>query len=716
MLAKNPKLYLVLISVHGLIRGEQLELGRDADTGGQTKYVVELAHALGDHPAVARVDLLTRQVVDERVSDDYAVTVEALADNVQIVRIACGETGYLPKEQLWDSLDSFADSAVAYLREQPTLPHVIHSHYADAGYVGARMVGLLGVPLVHTGHSLGRAKRRQLLAAGQREADLEKRYCISRRIAAEELTLGVADIVITSTHQEIEQQYGLYDYYQPERMRVIPPGTDLARFYPAAQQTVSGEIVAVVDRFLAEPHKPMILALSRPDPRKNIAQLLTAYGESPALQALANLVIVAGNRDDLRDMDDGAQEVLSDILWLIDKYDLYGKVAYPKHHQAEDVPDLYRLAAVRGGVFINPALTEPFGLTLIEAAACGVPIVATEDGGPLDIIQNCQNGYLIDPLDADDIASKLQQILADHAQWQRFSANGIAGVQQHYAWQAHANQYIPVVQSVLAQAEKPLLRVNPRQRLFHDRALFSSLDQNLMGSTPQAVQRLSQLLQVQRHNVLFGIATGRRFDAALSIVKRLKLPVPDVLITSLGTEIHYKPNFTPDTVWQQHIDYLWYPRRIRDLLRDVPGLVLQTKTEQSRFKISYFIDPTLAPDLSALNSLLHQAGLTANLTLSFGQFLDIVPIRASKGMALRWVAEKYSIPLTNVLAAGGSAGDDDMMRGNTLGVVVANRHDEELSGLANVENVFFATEPKAEGILQAIAHYDFFANSVEAAA
>jgi sucrose-phosphate synthase len=71
-------LYVVLISVHGLIRGENLELGRDADTGGQTKYVVELARALAANPEVGRVDLLTRQVYDARVSDDYAVPEEPL--------------------------------------------------------------------------------------------------------------------------------------------------------------------------------------------------------------------------------------------------------------------------------------------------------------------------------------------------------------------------------------------------------------------------------------------------------------------------------------------------------------------------------------------------------------------------------------------------------------------------------------------------------------
>ena len=103
---------------------------------------------------------------------------------------------------------------------------------------------------------------------------------------------------------------------------------------------------------------------------------------------------------------------------------------------------LYRLAAMTKGVFVNPALTEPFGLTLIEAAASGLPLVATEDGGPRDIIANCDNGLLIDPLDKADMARALLEIVTDEDNWQRLAENGLKGVQSHYAWHAHATHYL----------------------------------------------------------------------------------------------------------------------------------------------------------------------------------------------------------------------------------------------------------------------------------
>lgn len=701
-------MYILLLSIHGLIRGQDLELGRDADTGGQTKYVVDLARALGEREDVSQVDLVTRLVVDPKVSPDYSVPIEPLSENARIVRIEAGPEGYTPKEQLWDHLDALVDNLHDWLREQGRWPDLIHSHYADAGYVGVRLAKLLGVPLVHTGHSLGRDKRQRLLAAGLDGETIDRRYNMVRRIDAEEETLATADRVIASTRNEIEEQYGLYDYYPPERMVAIPPGTDLAQFHPPAPDDPPEPFGAEVERFFADPGKPLILALSRADPRKNIASLVQAYGESPELQGLANLLVVAGNRDDIRELDEGPAAVLTDVLLQIDAYDLYGHVAVPKHHRADEVAGIYRLASTSRGVFINPALTEPFGLTLLEAAASGLPLVATENGGPVDIIGNCGNGILVDPLDTAAIAEALLTILRDPKTWQRYSEQGLAGVREHYSWQAHAETYLELV-GPLPQAHQPIPDTRPVRRslIYRDRALFTDLDQSLLGD-PAGVERFGETMRRNRRCTNFGIATGRRLDSALAVLKRHQVPTPDVLITSLGTQIHYTPQLVPDADWAEHVDHLWKPESVRRALADLPGLTRQPKREQSRFKISYLYDPAAAPSVEEIVALLRNRDLAANVVHSFGQYLDIIPIRASKGQALRYVAHRFGIPLEHILVAGGSGADEDMMRGNTLAVVVANRHHEELSQLADLERVYFASQPHAFGILEAIEHYDFF--------
>jgi len=708
MKSKQGKLYLLLISVHGLIRGHDLELGSDADTGGQTKYVFELARALGEHPDVARVDLVTRRLVDNTISTDYSKQMEALSDKAQIVRIDCADQLYIPKEQLWDHLDNFSDNLLDYLHDNHLSPHIIHSHYADAGYVGTRLSHQLSIPLIHTGHSLGRSKRKRLLASGIKRDEIETRYNMSRRINAEEHTLGVADRVITSTNQEIEEQYGLYDYYQPDQMRVVPPGTDLIQFHPADGTELTSNIAKEINRFFSDPDKPMILALSRPDHRKNIVTLIEAYGESEDLQKQANLVIIAGNRDDIRDMESGAQEVLTDILLTIDQYNLYGKVAYPKHHLTDDVSVMYRLATLSGGVFVNPALTEPFGLTLIEAAASGLPIVATEDGGPIDIISNCKNGYLIDPLDSTVIAKTLFEVINNKKKWEKMATNGIEGVNKYYSWQGHADKYLKIIKPIIDNTE-PIVRMElqRRSRLYRNRAVFSDLDQSLIGQ-PEFLPEFTQVMKENSRCSSFGIATGRRLDSALKLIKTYKLPHPDALVTSLGTEIHYGKYLTKDTAWAEHIDHLWQPVKVRKILKDLPGLKFQEKIEQSRYKISYFYDGAKAPSVDEIIQLLFHHEQTVNVVFSFGQFLDIVPVRASKGLALRWYAEQWDIPLEHILVAGGSGADEDMIRGNTLAVLVENRHNEELSDLIDLERVYYAKQPYAAGILEAIEYYDFF--------
>ncbi|NIP72746.1 MAG: HAD-IIB family hydrolase [Gammaproteobacteria bacterium] len=704
----GDKLYLVLISVHGLMRGHNLELGRDADTGGQILYVVELARALAAHPDVERVDLLTRQVLDAKVDRDYAQPLEEIAPGAHIVRIPCGPRRYLRKEVLWPHLDSFTDNAIQHINRVGRTPDVIHSHYADAGYVGARLSQLLGAPLAHTGHSLGRVKRQRLLASNVREDTIESQYNMAQRIEAEEIALGNAALVVASTTQEVEEQYAQYENYHPKRMVVIPPGVDLQRFHAPSRGDTTPHIAREVGRFLHEPRKPMVLALSRPDYRKNICNLVRAYGENPDLRELANLVVVAGNRDDIQSMDKGSREVLTELLLHIDYYDLYGAVAYPKHHEPNDVPDLYRMVTRSRGVFVNPALTEPFGLTLIEAAASGAPIVATNDGGPRDIIAHCKNGVLIDPLDVDGIGQALVEAIGNRSRWLRWSKNGIRGAKQHYSWAGHVDKYLREVKKAFGK-RGPRGRMVPRAKSrlpAVERILVSDLDNTLLGDG-QALQALLEQLGRTDDRIGFGVATGRPLDSALKALKQWGVPRPDLLITGVGTQLHYGHGMVEDKGWLRHIDYQWKPDALREAMCDVPGIKLQPKGEQLPFKISYFVDPGRLPSVREIRRHLRRLDLHAKLIYSHDAFLDVLPVRASMGLAIRHIAWTWNIAAEALLVAGDSGNDEEMLSGNTLGVVVGN-HARELEHLRGRSRVYFADGCYAWGVLEGIEHYDFF--------
>jgi sucrose-phosphate synthase len=721
-LPQDDGLYIMLISVHGLMRGHSLELGRDADTGGQIKYVVELARALAKQSGVSKVDLLTRQVFDAKVSDDYAQPLENLAkhdahtdspEDAQIVRIPCGPRRYLRKEVLWPHLDGFVDNVLQHVRRVGRIPDVIHGHYADGGYVATRLAQLLGVPMVFTGHSLGRVKKQRLLEKGIKESSIESQYNITQRIEAEEITLGNANLMVTSTHQEVEEQYQIYENYHPRRMMVIPPGVDLSRFHKPRALESRSPMNAVLAHFLEQPKKPMVLAIARADERKNLATLVRAFGENKKLREMANLVIIAGNRDDISDMDKGAREVLSQLLLLFDKYDLYGSAAYPKHHETADIEDLFRIAAKSKGVFVNPALTEPFGLTLIEAAACGLPIVATNDGGPKDIIGLCKNGLLIDPLDVDALGHAILSALSNTKRWQRWSKGGLAGAHKYFSWKSHTENYVRIVKRVINKPRQANHVVSARKKSrlpILDRILVCDIDNTLVGDD-KGLKALLKTLKNKfssdgHHKAGLAFATGRSLESAQEIIQQKSLPMPDFLITSVGSEIHYGHGLLEDESWVRHIDYRWRPRDLRKALVDIPGLRLQPGKNQRIHKISYFINPKKAPAIREIQAHLRHLDLHAKLIYSHGKFLDVLPVRASKGLAIRYLSLKWGLPPERILVAGDSGNDEEMLRGNTLGLVVGN-YSPELARLRGRERVYFAEGEYAWGVLEGMQFYNF---------
>ena len=136
-------------------------------------------------------------------------------------------------------------------------------------------------------------------------------------------------------------------------------------------------IIKNINSFYFEKGKPIIYALSRPSSNKNIEGILKAFGESKSLQDKCNLLLILGNRNDINQLNEDSYNVLINASILIDKYNLYGKVAYPKNHIKSDIPIIYNYIRKLNGIFINIAFEEPFGLTLIEAAQFGLPVIAT---------------------------------------------------------------------------------------------------------------------------------------------------------------------------------------------------------------------------------------------------------------------------------------------------------------------------------------------------
>lgn len=414
--------------------------GITADTGGHIAYVLEAACAQAGLSQVASVSVVTRLFDDKRLGADHARVCDRLGPKTTIDRVATANRSYLEKGALFQDLPAFLDAFCTHLIGRPRLPDVLHAHFADAAHVAEVVRRRFGIPFVYTPHALGRDKR------GTAAADSG----LDQRIAAERGALANADAVIVSTRNEADQQVAAYQVPGlGERLWHIPPGV------PQLGGGVRGRCSGTAPSWmhgLDDPARPIVLAIARPIRKKNLTALVRAFAANEELRRRANLVILAGQHDGGVPSDEQRDVVAELRRWAVTPA-LRGRFALPGTHDAADVAALYRRAA-SGGVFVNPALHEPFGLTLIEAAAAGAPVVATCRGGSADIIATTGHGLLVDPLDEPAIGAACLRIVSEPALHHRLSRAGLDNVHR-YSWLRYAERSVALY-GMLGRQARPV--------------------------------------------------------------------------------------------------------------------------------------------------------------------------------------------------------------------------------------------------------------------
>ncbi len=388
-------LQIAMITPHGD------PLGRigEPDIGGQCVYIRELATQLAS--LGLRISIFTR----DRGKGKPAR--EPIAPGAEVIRIACGPPGFIPKEEIYPYLDEFAAGVQDHIHSEA----VIHSHFWDGGYVA----GLLKPRRmwIHTSHSLGKRK----LASLPRENHEEYR----NRIDIETEVLQRCDAVIASTSLEKQDLVKLYDADE-QKITVIPPGVDTDRFHPPEDRQA-------LKRSLGLSDGPLVFTLGRLDRRKGFdlyfraaAQVMEQLGEGSDVQ----FVLSAGASEE------HAREIAERdrLQELLDSLGIADSVIWLPILQEDDIPRYYGAA----DVFVLPSRYELFGIVMLEAMACGVPVVATKFGGPPEVITDGENGCLVDPTNIEALAMAIADLIRRPEQRKRMGKMARKTIEDSYSW------------------------------------------------------------------------------------------------------------------------------------------------------------------------------------------------------------------------------------------------------------------------------------------
>ncbi|TFH47554.1 MAG: glycosyltransferase, partial [Lysobacterales bacterium] len=338
------------------------------------------------------------------------------------------------------------------------------AHYGDGGYCAILAEVKTGIGFIFTGHSLGAQKLDKLGSTSENLPAMEDRYRFSRRIAAERMIMRRAHRIITSTHQERYEQYshrlyaGAVDVNAHHTFRVQPPGVNTKIFTDDAQAGDERVERELADK-LGTDGGPFVLVSSRLDEKKNIIGVAQAFARSSTLRKRARLAICIRGIDDpftdISVLPSAERSVLKPVLDTIEGAGLRERTVFLNIGSQRELAATYRRMAARGSVFALTAFYEPFGLAPIEAAACGLACVATQNGGPSEIFED-QSGVLVDPFDPEDIARGLIDALSHR---RTLVEKARRRVLRKYTWQQTASGYLAAIKDT-ARPDNDLLNPN----------------------------------------------------------------------------------------------------------------------------------------------------------------------------------------------------------------------------------------------------------------
>jgi len=483
---------IAIISPHGWF-GQTNALGKP-DTGGQVIYILDQVRALEKHltqeiqltglDVEPKIVVLTRLIPEAQDTTCNQRKEEIFqTNNSYILRVPFRDSQYnivkqwVSRFKIWPYLETFAeDASRELLSEFEGRPDLIIGNYSDGNLVASLLSDKFDVIQCTIAHALEKTK---YAFSDLHWQENEQDYHFSLQYTADIFSMNKSDFIITSTLQEIigtENTMGQYESYQffslPQlyqvvngvnlfapKFNVIPPGVDEELYFPYSQKEkrIQTKLKQWESRLfddnsediygsLDHPDKMPIFTMARFDKIKNITGLIQAFGMSKTLQNSCNLIFAAGTIHVKDSSDSEERNEITKAYDLIESYNLHGKLRWLPSINKLDTGEAYRIIADHGGIFVQPALFEAFGLTIIEAMASGLPTFAPKFGGPLEIIEYGVSGFLMNTSEPDLIAGSLEKFVEDCEKdknyWETISENGIKRVQEHFNWKSYSQRMI----------------------------------------------------------------------------------------------------------------------------------------------------------------------------------------------------------------------------------------------------------------------------------
>ncbi|XP_024356635.1 sucrose synthase 3 [Physcomitrium patens] len=490
-LARIPMIFTVcIVSPHGYF-GQAGVLGLP-DTGGQVVYILDQVRALEnqmlENLQLQGLDFKPQIVILTRlIPNANGTTVNQRIEKVsgtqhsRILRVPFQHEGNILKNwisrfDVYPYLENYAqDAAREVLGELQGRPDLIIGNYSDGNLVATLLSHYLDVTQCIIAHALEKTKYPDSDIYWK---DFEEKYHFSCQFTADLIAMNSADFIITSTYQEIAGsadtvgQYeshqaftmpGLYrvvngiDVFDP-KFNIVSPGADMNIYYPFAdkerrltslQESIeellyspeqTDEHIGLIDK-----EKPILFSMARLDRVKNLTGLVEMYGKNQKLKEFVHLVIVGGEINPSKSKDREEVREIEKMHNLIKRYKLENNFRWIRS-QTNRIRngELYRYIADSQGAFVQPALYEGFGLTVVEAMTSGLPTFATSHGGPAEIIEHGISGYHIDPYYPDEAAEQIvaffEKCKNEPGLWNKVSEAGLQRIYSSYTWKIYAER------------------------------------------------------------------------------------------------------------------------------------------------------------------------------------------------------------------------------------------------------------------------------------